>query len=99
MITHLSKSEDHDAILVVVDRLTKRAHFYAITDKFSSKDLAMLLMKRYYSLYELSLQIIFDRGIQFVVNLFQNWCKLLEIELAMTTVYHSQANGQTERVN
>ena len=99
MITHLPKSDEHNAILVIMNRLTKRAHFYTITDKFSFKDLAMILMERYYSLHELSLQIISDRGVQFAADLFQDWCKLLEIESAMTTAYHPQADEQTERVN
>ena len=72
MITHLPKSDGYNAILVIVDRLTKRAHFYAITNEFSFKYLAIILMKRYYSLYELSLQIILDRDVQFAADLFQD---------------------------
>ena len=43
LITQLPESEGHNAILVVVDRLTKRAHYFAITNEFSAKDLANIL--------------------------------------------------------
>ena len=70
LITYLFKLEEHNAILVIVNRLIKRLHFYAITDEFSFKDLAMLLLKRYYSLHKLLLQIISNRGVQFAANFF-----------------------------
>ena len=59
----------------------------------------MLLLKRYYFLHGLSLQIILDRSVQFAAELFQKWCLLLEIESSMFTAYHLQMNGQTERDN
>ena len=99
LITQLPESDGYNAICVVVDRLTKRAHFYAITNEFSARDLAQLLYDRVYPLHGLPMQIISDRGTQFAAELFQELCKLLGIESAMTTAYHPQADGQTERVN
>ena len=83
----------------MVDRLLKRAHFFPITNEFSAKDLAQLFYDRIYPLHGLPIQIISDRGTQFAAELFQEWCKLLGIESSMTTAYHPQADGQTERVN
>jgi hypothetical protein len=99
LITQLPESDGYNAICVVVDRLTKRAHFYPITNEFSAKDLANLLYERVWTLHGLPLQIISDRGTQFAAELFQEWCKLLGIESSMSTAYHPQTDGQTERVN
>ena len=99
IITQLSKSDGYNAICVVVDRLTKRAHFFPIINEFSARDLAQLFYDRIYPLHGLPIQIISDRGTQFAAELFQEWCKLLGIESSMTTAYHPQADGQTERVN
>ena len=71
LITQLPESDDFNAIMVVVDRLTKRAHFYPITNKFSAKDLAETLYKRVWTQYGLPLQIISNRNTQFAAELFQ----------------------------
>ena len=81
LITQLPGSDGYDAICVIVDRFTKHAHFYAITNEFSAKDLARLLYDRIYPLHGLPLQIISDRGTQFTAELFQEWCKLLRTNL------------------
>lgn len=99
LITQLPESDGYNAICVIVDRLTKRAHFFPITNEFSARDLAQILYDRVYPLHGLPLQIISDRGTQFAANLFQEWCKLLGIESSMTTAYHPQADGQTEHTN
>ena len=99
LITQLPESFGYTAICVVVDRLTKRAHFFPIHNEFSAKDLAELLYERIWPLHGLPLQIISDRGTQFAAAIFQEWCKLLGIESSMSTTYHPQTDGQTERVN
>jgi len=63
LITQLPESNGYNAICVIVDRLTKKVHFISINNQFSSKDMAQLLYDRIYSLYELPLQIISDRGV------------------------------------
>jgi len=50
-------------------------------------------------LHRLPLQIISDRGVQYSAELFQEWYKILGIESTMSTVYHSQTDGQMECVN
>ena len=51
LITQLPESNGYNAICVIVDRLTKRAHFIPINNQFSSKDMAQLLYDRIYILY------------------------------------------------
>lgn len=99
LITQLPESDGYDAICNIVDRLTKRAHFYPITGHFTAKDTAQIMYDRIYPIHGLPLQIISDRGTQFAAELFQNWCDLLGIKSTMTTSYHPQADGQTERTN
>jgi len=99
LITQFPESNGYNAICVIVDRLTKRAHFISINNRFSSKDIAQLLYDKVYPLHGLPLQIISDRGVQYLAELFQEWCKILGIESTMSTAYHSQTDGQTEHVN
>jgi len=63
LITQLPESNGYNAICVIIDRLTKRAHFIPINNQFSFKDMAQLLYDKVYPLHELSLQIISDRGV------------------------------------
>jgi len=99
LITQLPKSNGYNAICVIIDRLTKRAHFIPINNWFSSKGMAQLLYDKVYPLHGLSLQIILDRGVQYSAKLFQEWCKILGIEFTMLTAYHPQTDGQIEHVN
>jgi len=71
LITQLPESNGYNAICIIVDRLTKRAHFISINNQFSSKDMAQLLYDKVYPLYGLPLQIILDKGVQYLAELFQ----------------------------
>jgi len=71
LIAQLPESNSYDAICVIVDRLTKRAHFIPINNRFLSKDIVQLLYDKVYPLYGLPLQIILDRGVQYSAELFQ----------------------------
>jgi len=71
LITQLPESNGYNAICVIVDRLTKRAHFIFINNWFLSKDMVQLLYDKVYLLHGLLLQIISDRGVQYLAKLFQ----------------------------
>ena len=96
LITQLLESNSYNIICVIVDRLTKRAHFIPINNQFSSKDMVQLLYDKIYPLHGLPLQIILDREVQYSTELFQEWYKILEIESTMLIAYHPQTDGQTE---
>ena len=93
------RGEKKTAILVVVDRLTKRAHFYATDDTVTSSQVANVFYNEVFKLHGLPRQIISDRGTQFASKLFQEFCQKLGIKSTMSTAYHPQTDGQTERVN
>jgi len=71
LITQLPESNSYNTICVIVNRLTKRAHFIPINNRFSSKDMAQLLYNKVYPLHRLLLQIILDREVQYSAELFQ----------------------------
>jgi len=88
LITQLPESNGYNAICVIVDRLTKRAHFIPINNRFSSKDIAQLLYDKVYLLHGLPLQIISDRGVPAFRLHFVNYpqvpmCRLLECILSI----------------
>jgi len=88
LITQLPESNGYNAICVIVDRLTKRAHFIPINNRFSSKDIAQLLYDKVYPLHGLPLQIISDRGVPAFRLHFVNYpqgpmCHLLECILSI----------------
>jgi len=99
LIMQFPESNSYNAIYVIIDRLTKRAHFIPINNWLPSKDMVQLLYDKVYPLHGLPLQIISDRRVQYSAELFQEWCKILGIESTMSTAYHSQTDGQTEQVN
>jgi len=88
LITQLPESNSYNTICVIVDKLTKRAHFIPINNWFLFKDMVQLLYDKVYPLHGLPLQIISDRGVQYSAKLFQEWYKILGIESTMLTVYH-----------
>ncbi|KAJ0914905.1 putative nucleotidyltransferase, Ribonuclease H [Helianthus annuus] len=87
----------NDTIWVIVDRLTKSAHFLAIkeTDKFST--LAEVYLKEVVSRHGVPTSIISDRDARFTSELWQAMHKSFGSRLDMSTAYHPQTDGQSER--
>jgi len=98
-ITKLLLAQGYNSILVVVDRLTKMVYFIPTTEKTLAEGLARLFRDNMWKLYGLPESIILDRGPQFVAGIIQELNRMLEIESKLSMVFHSQIDGQTERVN
>jgi len=98
-ITKLSLAQGYDAILVVCDRFSKMAHFIATTEKTSAEGLAKLFRDHVWKLHGLPESIISDRGVQFPAGMMKEMNNLLGIQTKLSTAYHPQMDGQTERVN
>jgi len=98
-ITKLPLAQEYDSILVVVDRLTKIVYFIPTTEKTSAEGLARLFRDNVWKLHGLPESIISDRGPQFAAGLMRELNKMLEIKSKLSTAFHSQTDGQTERVN
>ena len=88
-----------DAILVVCNRLSKMMHFVATTEGTSVEGLARLLWDNVWKLHGLPESIVLDRGPQFVAELTKELNRMLGIKTKLSTVFHPQTDGQTERMN
>jgi hypothetical protein len=98
-ITGLPKVQGKDCIYVVVDRLTKFAHFYAIPTEYSAVQVADLFFREVFRLHGLSKNIISDRDSRFIGTFWRELFQLVGTELTPSTSYHPQTDGQTEIVN
>jgi hypothetical protein len=97
-ITVLRKVQVKDYIYVVVDRLTKFSHFYAIPTEYSAVQVAELFFREVFRLQGLSKNIS-DRDSRFIGTFWRELFRLVGIELTPSTSYHPQKDGQTEIVN
>ncbi len=89
----------YDSIWVVVDRLTKSAHFIPVKTNYSSAVLAELYMSRIVCLHGVPKKIVSDRGTQFTSHFWQQLQEALGTHLNFSSAYHPQTDGQTERTN
>lgn len=99
LITGLPESHGFDSIWVAVDRLTKRIHIAPTTKEVDSLGLARLFRDHVWRNHGLPDQIISDRGPQFVSGFTKELNQLLGIQTSLSTAFHPQTDGQTERVN
>jgi len=74
-------------------------HFIPTTEKTSAEGLARLFRDNVWKLHSLPESIILDRGPQFMARLMKKLNKMLGIKSKLLTAFHSQTDGQTERVN
>jgi IS30 family transposase len=89
----------YDSIWVVVDRLTKVAHFIQVKTTYNSAVLAELIMSRIVCLHGVPKKIVPDRGTQFTSHFWQQLHEALGTHLKFNSAYHPQTYGQTERTN
>jgi Integrase zinc binding domain/Chromo (CHRromatin Organisation MOdifier) domain/Integrase core domain len=98
-ITGLPTSGGYDSILVVVCRHTKQAHFIGCNDTVSAEELARLYRDNVWKLHGLPDTITTDRGPQFSAEFTRELNRMLGIQTKLSTAYHPETDGQTERVN
>jgi hypothetical protein len=98
-IVGLPESSGFDAILVVVDRLTKMAHFLPTTGTVDSEGTAALFRDGVFRLHGLPSDLVSDRGATFTSEFSRSLCRLTGITQNLSTAFHPQTDGQTERVN
>ncbi len=98
-IEALPKSEGNDTILVVVDRLTKYAHFLSLKHPFSASEVAEVFLRTVGKLHECLRCIVSDRDKIFTSQFWRDLFKRMGTKLNMSLAYHPETDGQTERVN
>lgn len=89
----------HDAILTMVDSLSKMAHFVPTTTTASAADVVALLADRLVRYHGLPSVLISDRDPRFVAEVWELFCKRFAIKRALSSSWHPQTDGQTERVH
>jgi transposase InsO family protein len=82
-----------------VDRLTKVAHFIPIKTTYSRPQLAELYMLRIVYLHGVPNKIVSNRGTQFTLEFWERLHEAMDNQLCFSSTYHSQTDGQSERVN
>ena len=98
-IIDLLLANGKDLIFVVVNRLTKMAHFIPCIKTLTREETAKLFLENIYCIHGLPIDIVSDRGTQFISNFRRRLFQLLGVKINLSTAYHPQTNGQTERVN
>lgn len=95
----LPKSATYSVILVVVDKFSKYSHFIPLAHPFSAVSVAQAFMVNIYKLHGLPQALVSDRDRIFTSNVWQHLFRLAGVKLQMSSAYHPQTDGQTERVN
>ena len=85
--------------MVVVDHFTKMAHFIGLEQNATAKDVANVFLREVWKLHGLPTEIISDMDAKFSGEFWQSLCKSLNMKRRMSTAYHPQTDGQTERTN
>ena len=93
------KGVDYDSILVVVDRLTKMVHYEAVKKTLTAEQLAEVLRHCVFKYHGLPDSIVTDRGSLFTSNFWSSLCYYMKIKRRLSTAFHPQTDGQTERQN
>nr|GEU37229.1 putative reverse transcriptase domain-containing protein [Tanacetum cinerariifolium] len=97
-ITKLPKTTNgYDTIWVIVDRHTKSAHFLPMRENDLIEKLMKLYIKKVVTRHGVPVSIIFDRDGKFTSLFWQALHKALGTRLDMSTTYHPETNGQSER--
>ena len=98
-ITKLPVVAGKNVVLVVCDRLSKITHFVATIEGMITEGLARLFRDNVWKLHGLLESVVSDRGPQFTVELTKELNRMLGIKTKLSTAFHPQTDGQTERMN
>jgi len=98
-IESLPQSGSYNAILVVVDKFSKFSQFIPLRHPFTAATMARAFMDQIYRLHGLPKAIISDHDQIFTSHLWQSLFKAAGSDLRLSSAYHPQTDGQSERVN
>ena len=99
-ITSLPRtSHGYNSIWVIVDRLTKSAHFLPVKANYAVEKYAELYLTKIVCLHGVPKSIVSDRGPQFTAQFWKSLHDAMGTNISFSTAYHPQTGGQTERVN
>lgn len=91
--------DGYNMALVFVDRFSKRPISIPCKKTATSEDVARMFIEHIYRHRGPPMTIVSDRGPQFVSSFWSELCRILGVQLKLSTAYHAQTDGQTEIVN
>jgi hypothetical protein len=98
-LTHLRESNDFNSVLIIVDHLTRMAHFLQCKEIVTAEETATLFLQAVYRLHGLPRVLVSDRDTKFVSGFWQTLWRRLGTRLNMSSSRHSETCGLRERVN
>ena len=97
-VTHFPRTQQrHDAVWVIVDRLTKSTHFLAVRMTFTLERFCLLYIRETVRLHGVPVSIVSDRDPRFTAHFWKSFQKAMGTRLTMSTAFHPQTDGQSER--
>ena len=93
------KTNNYNSILVIVNRLTKMIHSKLVKVTINAPGLAEVIINVVMSHHGLPDLIITNRGSLFTLKFWSSLCYFLDIKRRLSTAFHSETDGQTERQN
>ena len=99
IIGPLPTSNGMDAIVIIVDRFTKMIHLKATMTNISSEEIAKIYRDNIWKLHGIPRKILSNRGLQFTPKFMKEFTRALGTKRQLSTAYHPQTDGQTERIN
>ena len=93
-VTHLPRTQQkHDAVWVIVDQLTKSAHFLTVRMTFSLERFCRLYIREIVRLHGVPVSIVSDRDPRFTAHFWKSFQKAMGTRLTMSTAFHPQTDG------
>ena len=97
-MTHFPRTpQGHDAVWVIVDRLTKSAHFLTVRMTFTLERFYRLYIREIVRLHGVPVSIVSDRDPRFTAHFWKSFQMAMGTRLTMSTAFHPQTDGQSER--
>jgi len=97
-VTGLPRTQKgYDSVWVIIDRLTKSAHFLPVKTTYTASQYAKIYLEEIVSLHGVPISIISDRGAQFTAQFWKSFQAALGTRLNLSTAFHPQTDGQSER--
>ena len=97
-MTHFPRTPwRHDAVWVIVYRLTKSAHFLVVRMTFTLEEFYRLYIREIVRLHGVLVSIVSDRDLRFTTHFWKSFQKAMGTQLTMSIMFHSQTDSQYER--
>ena len=97
-VTHFPRTpRKHDALWVIVDQLTKSAYFLVVWMTFTLEEFCRLIIREIVRVHGVPVSIVSDRDPRFMAHFWKSFQKAVGTRLTISTAFHPQTDGQSER--